>query len=357
MSNLFGYERPAYNVGRNKIINGAMSIDQRLCGAVKNMTSATWVYTLDRFAGWSQPAAGVYTMNQAATTPPPGFFYYLHIQTTTTNSGNFAYFVSQQVEGPNVIDMNLGTPLAKPFVLSFWVRSSLTGTFGGGFNNYLTNRSYVFTYTINNANTWEYKTIPIVGDQTGTWSTALATAGIRVNFDIGSGSSYQGTAGVWGGGFAFATASSVKLLATNGATLDITGLQLELGTEATAFENRSLSQELLLCQRYCQKSYPQGAAPGSGTGGADNFTAALVNTTTMYCNSHPFIVDMATSPTMTIYLNASGTSGQATWISPTNVATNRAAIAQAYNGKQFLLYCTTATEAYAQCHWIAEGEI
>lgn len=146
----------------------------------------------------------------------------------------------------------MGTAAAQTVTLSFWVRSSVTGTFAGGVYNELNNRAYIFTYSIASANTWEYKTITIPGDTTGTWSTGN-TFGVIVNWDLGTGSTYQGTAGSWYAGIGWATAASVKLGSTSGATFYITGVQLETGSVATPFERRSYGQELVLAQRYYQK--------------------------------------------------------------------------------------------------------
>lgn len=232
---------------KNRIINGAMVIDQRNAGASVSIGSTQ--YPVDRFAASIQQGSG--HTAQRSSTAPSGFINSVLITIGTGASpaaGNVSR-IFQGIEGFNVLDLNWGSSNAQTITLSFWVRSSLTGTFAGGIYNGASNRTYVFTYTINSANTWEQKTLTIAGDTTGTWSTDN-TAGMYVNWDLGSGSTYQGTAGVWAAGSAWATSGSVKLAATSGATFYITGVQLEKGSTATSFDYRPYGTELMLCQRY-----------------------------------------------------------------------------------------------------------
>ena len=159
--------------------------------------------------------------------------------------------IGQNIEGFNVADLGWGSASARTVTVSFWVRSSLTGLFGGSFVNSAFNRSYPFSYTISAANTWEYKTIVVAGDTSGTWVTDNGV-GIRVIFSLGAGSSYSGTAGAWSGSYLPSATGATSVVGTNGATFYITGVQLEAGTVATPFERRSYGQELALCQRYFQ---------------------------------------------------------------------------------------------------------
>jgi hypothetical protein len=232
---------------RNRIINGDMRIDQRNGGASVTTNEALPV---DR---WKQnmSGGGVLTSNRS-TVAPTGFINSLLATVSTADAsiaaGDF-YNLNQRIEGFNVDDFGFGTANAQTVTLSFWARSSVTGTFAGCLGNSAANRSYTFTYSISTANTWEYKTVTIPGDIGGTWLVDNGI-GIRVVFDLGSGSDSQGTAGAWQSGFKSATAAAVKLISTLNANFYITGVQLEPGTVATPFERRSFGQELALCQRY-----------------------------------------------------------------------------------------------------------
>ncbi|CAB4134382.1 hypothetical protein UFOVP267_57 [uncultured Caudovirales phage] len=233
---------------RNRIINGAMVIDQRNAGASVTALN-TAPFTVDRFYALSVPSSK-YTVQQSSTAPT-GFTKSVVITSAsayTVTSGDY-FLYRQVIEGFNCADLGWGTASAATVTLSFWVRSSLTGTFGSALNNGASNRSYPFSYTISAANTWEQKTITIAGDTTGTWATDNS-GGIVVSWSIGMGSTYTGTANAWAGTFYGAPTGSTNLVSTNGATLYITGVQLEKGSTATSFDYRPYGTELALCQRY-----------------------------------------------------------------------------------------------------------
>jgi hypothetical protein len=235
---------------KNRLINSDMRIDQRNAGA--SVTPTNGQYTLDRYAAiLSQASKFSVQQNAAAVTPPTGFTNYLGVTSLSSYAvltGDYFQIV-QAIEGYNISDLAWGTANAKTVTLSFWVRSSLTGTFAGAFNNAANNRSYVFNYTISSANTWEQKTITVAGDTTGTWGTTNGI-GINVRFSLGGGSTYQTTAGAWTAGDYFTSSSATSVVGTNGATFYITGVQLEQNTSATPFERRLYNQELANCQRY-----------------------------------------------------------------------------------------------------------
>ena len=239
---------------KNKIINGNMVISQR--NGTSSVTPTTFAYTLDRwYADMTQASKFSVQQDAGAVTPPVGFIDYLGVTSlaaTTVGAGDF-YTIGQVIEGFNISDLGWGTVNAKTVTISFWVRSSLTGTFGGVINNSGGSRAYPFTYTINSANTWEYETITIAGDQSGTWLTNNG-AGIELKFSLGVGSTYAGTAGAWGSTNRFGATGQVNMIATNGATFYLTGVQLEVGTQATTFTTAggSYGAELALCQRYFQ---------------------------------------------------------------------------------------------------------
>ena len=237
---------------RNRIINGAMVIDQRNAGA--SVTPATFAFPVDRWRA-EEDTDGAYTIEQVEDAPA-GFIQSLKVTVTTADASIGATqtaTVQQRIEGNNVADFGLGTASAKTFTLSFWVKSSLTGTFGGGFSNAAENRSYAFTYIISAANTWEYKTVTVAGDTTGTWQTGTLT-GLRVNFSIAAGSTYAQTAGSWSADAKyFGATGQVQVISTLNATIQWTGVQLEVGSVATPFERRDYGRELIMCQRYYQQ--------------------------------------------------------------------------------------------------------
>jgi hypothetical protein len=246
-----GVFAPVSSVHKNRIINGAMVIDQRNAGASVTATASN--FGVDRFFLISD-AASKYSAQQNAgsVTPPTGFKYYQGITSLSAYSATSgqAFLCGQKIEGFNMADLDWGTANAKTVTLSFWVRSSLTGTFAGGLRGG-NDRSFVFTYTISSANTWEYKTITIAGDTDVTTWNSTNGQGIRLGFDLGSHSDFNGTANAWQTGDDFRTSGSVNIVGTSGATWYITGVQLEVGTQATSFEYRQYQQELALCQRYC----------------------------------------------------------------------------------------------------------
>jgi hypothetical protein len=250
-----GYSLGAGNASsfKNRIINGAMTIDQRNAGASVAIPNAVTTYTVDR---WNILETGSMAFSaQRSTTAPSGFTNSLLITTTTSAvpGADERCQLVQRIEGSNVADLGWGTANAKAVTLSFWIRSSLTGQFGGSLQNGNQNRSYPFAFTISAANTFEYKTITSPGDTTGTWNTNTDT-GIQVNFDLGMGSNILGTAGSWSGSDFRGATGDVRLSGTNGATLFITGVQLEVGTVATSYDFRSIITELSLCQRYYYQS-------------------------------------------------------------------------------------------------------
>ena len=234
---------------RNRIINGAMVIDQRNAGA---SGTGNGEYTVDRwFYQGSQSSKLTWQQNAGSVTPPVGFSNYFGFTSSSAYSvaaGDYFYF-QQPIEGYNVADLGFGTANAKTITLSFWVRSSLTGTFGGAIQNGNSTRTYPFSYTISSANTWTQISITVAGDTTGTWLTTNGH-GLSVFFSLGMGSTYSGTANTWSSTNYISTTGATSVVGTNGATWYVTGVQLEQGSTATPFERRLISQELANCQRY-----------------------------------------------------------------------------------------------------------
>lgn len=292
---------------RNRIINGAMMIDQRNAGAALTVNSTAAFFAVDRFYGQGQSTDGVYTLQQVSD-GPSGFTKSLKVTVTTADASLGAtqyYNISQSIEGFNCADFGWGTASAQTVTLSFWVKSSVTGTFSGAFNNSANNRSYPFTFTIpgGSANTWVQISVTIPGDTTGTWLTDNSV-GIKIFWSFGTGSTYSGTAGAWAAGLYIAATGSTNLMATNGATFYITGVQLEAGTAASPFENRLYGTELALCQRYFCKTYDAGVATGTNT--TNGWLSTHNNSSGVSLFSWRFPVEMRASPTMTYQANGTG---------------------------------------------------
>jgi hypothetical protein len=238
---------------RNRIINGDMRIDQRNAGASSTPPTGgtTASYTLDRWTVNTNISSAVsIQQNAGSVTPPFGFSNYLgatSLAATSVGASNYS-LLEQRIEGFNFSDLAWGTASAQPVTISFWVRSSLTGTFSGSLQTSAT-RFYGYTYTINTANTWEQKTVTIIGDTVGATASGNTTS-VYIRWSLAAGSSVVGSAGSWGGSTLLGVTGQTNFLATNGATFYITGVQLEAGTTATPFENRPYGMELALCQRY-----------------------------------------------------------------------------------------------------------
>ena len=287
---------------RNRIINGAMVIDQRNAGASVTPNNS---YTLDRWVT-SNAQTSKFTVEQTITgvSAPVGFTDYLAVTSSSSYSvltGDY-FAVYQAIEGFNVADFAWGTASAATVTLSFWIRSSLTGTFGGSIRNSAGNRSYPFTYTISAANTWEQKTITIAGDTSGTWATNN-TNGMSISFGLGAGSTFSGTAGAWAGANYISATGATSVVGTNGATFYITGVQLEKGSTATSFDYRPYGTELALCQRYYQHSFTQGVAPASNTATYQHslcMSVAQVAANANICSCQ-FAVVMRAAPTLVTY--------------------------------------------------------
>ena len=275
---------------RNRLINGAMVIAQRGTSAVNTNVS----YPVDRFRLAVSNSSKV-SLQQSSTVPTGAGFVNSILATSlaaTTVGSSDSYEVSQQIEGYNIADLGWGTASAKTVTLSFWVRSSLTGTFGGTFENSGNTRAYPFSYTISVANTWEQKTITVAGDTSGTWLTDNSR-GIIIRWSLGTGSTYLNTANAWVAGEYYSVTGETKLVATNGATWYITGTQLEVGSTATSFDYRPYTTELALCQRYYMKYQGDGS-------GSNGFAIGYQTSTTVAVFALNFPVTMRSEPTCTL---------------------------------------------------------
>jgi hypothetical protein len=294
---------------RNRIINGDMRIAQR--GTTATPTSSGY-YTIDRFrlSGNSILIDPIAPVTSQSTDAPSGFtnsFLWTNTNAVTPTTVNNVR-VEQSIEGNNIADLAWGTANAQPVTLSFWVRSSLTGTFGGALNNSALDRSYPFTYAISSPNTWEYKTIIIAGDTTGTWLTTNGI-GMDIIWALGQGSDRLGTAGSWTSNNHVGVTGQVQLAGTLNATWQITGVQLEAGSVATPFERRPYGTELALCQRYFEKSYGDSVVPGTNTSAGATYTAGSTQFSGIKFGSIVFAVNKRAAPTVTMFA-LNGTSGQ-----------------------------------------------
>ena len=261
--------------GKNRIINGGMDIDQRNNGASKSIATGVENFLTDRWV--MNVSASSACTGQQVTDAPAGFNYSLKITSSaasTIGAGSF-FPLQQAIELLNVEDLAWGTASAKAVTLSFWVKSSLTGTFGGSIKNANNGATYSFpfTYTISAANTWEQKTVSITAPTAGNW----AYYSLSVCFGIAMGSTYKGTAGSWASANYLSATGAVDVLATNGATWQVTGVQFERGTVATPFQRAAgnIKAELAACQYYYEEI---GGAPTQffGTGYAYNSTNANI---------------------------------------------------------------------------------
>ena len=268
---------------RNRIINGAMTVAQR----GTSFTFSNAIYPVDRFLAATFGTVPTATISQSSTAPA-GFINSILLSITTGQAvgSTDIHAIRQSIEGLNLYDLNYGNASAVTTTLSFWVRSSLIGNYTVAIYNPNSTKWYSQPYTINNANTWEQKTITVVGDTVSAMATNN-TAGILIDWIVGAGSTYNGTASQsWSTTAPRQITGSQNITATTGATFYITGVQLEVGTTATNFDYRSYGTELALCQRYYFKT--------------DVLGIGAANTTTGFVTHIAFGVPMRSTPTTVV---------------------------------------------------------
>ena len=331
---------------KNRIINGAMVIDQRNAGAsVTNVSApANFAYSVDRWGYWATQASK-FTLQQSSTAPA-GFTTSLKITSSSayTVLSTDYFTIGQNIEGFNVADLGYGAAGAATVTISFWVQSSLTGTFGGALSNGSTNRSYAFSYTISAANTWEQKTITVAGDTTGTWNKTNST-GLILTLGLGVGSSATGATGSWAGAWYASANSAVNVVSTNGATFYITGVQLEKGSTATSFDYRPYGTEFALCQRYYEVS---SSTPSTAPQANAIFYSGNIASSGIYYVAKGFMVAKRTAPTVTpTFIAVSGFPSVACIVSQPDIMGFRAQ--QTSN--------STVGDGYYLNSWIASVEL
>jgi len=344
---------------RNRIINGDMRINQRAFTGTPSNSN----YTLDRY--FYNANANRITLSQSSTAPA-GFANSMFVTSSAAASiatGDYTN-MCQIIEGYNIADLAWGTADAKSVTLSFWVRSSVTGTFGGALRNaggggYW---GYPFTYTINASNTWEYKTITIPGptNVSYTWDSTNG-AGIYLFMDFGTGSTYTAPAGTWVNKNTVGADGTTKLVTTNAATWYMTGAQLEKGSAASAFEQLQYGHILALCQRYFEKSYDTLTAPGTVTSSGVVYATITSDSAGSLVSHVSFSVPKRTGPTITLY-NASFASTTGTWrYARSGVSETSYNMVSLYPGtRAFSCYGNTVaawTPAYQYGHWTADAEL
>ena len=326
-------------VFKSRIINGDMRIDQRNAGA--SITQSTSVqYIVDRFALYGSVASKCTgQQNAGSVTPPAGFKNYIGVTSSSayTVGTSEQFLIWQRIEGNNIADLGWGTANAKAITLSFWVYSSLTGTFGGVVKNSASSYAYPFTYSIASANTWQQITLSIAGPTTGTWLTDTGI-GINVYWGLGVGSTLSGTAGAWASGDYSSATGATSVVGTNGATFYITGVQLEVGSSATGFEYRDYTTQLAMCYRYFY-SIPKLVA-------YQNIAPAICYASTDSYIPFTYPVTMRTAPTLLISsasdFTLTGNGGTAT---PSVIAA-----AQISNISMQVEVTATASQGYA--YWL-----
>ena len=323
-----GITADSLNIGqiggrRNLIINGDMAISQRNT----SFTNPLNQYTLDRWISQLDTTSARSTVTQESSGGPSGFRNFLRVTVTTADAtldSSDLQNIKQIIEGYNMRHTDQGTSDAETLTCSFWVRSSVTGTYSATLylNSTGTQYAYPAEYTINSANTWEYKTVTFSPQTTSaSWVSSGYTNGeyAQLRFGLMIGSGQGGTADTWNASNKFGASGQTNLFATNGATWDLTGVQLEVGSVATPFEHRSYGEELAACQRYYQSSYNMGVSPGSSVddfagnnGGQGVYHAFGTNVSGGVASSiGSFVTQMRTRPTVTVY-DHSGNSGKIT---------------------------------------------
>ena len=341
-------------IGDSRIINGDMLRDQRNNGASGSANG----YTVDRWRySGSQPAKGAW--QQVAGFPAQGFPYALAFTSTSAYAvvaaDVFAFL--QVIEADMVSDFAWGTAQAQPVTLSFWVQSTLTGTFSGSIRNAADTRSYPFTFSIPVASTPTKISITIPGDTGGTWVMSGNNGALNVVFSLGAGSTGSGPANAWASANYISASGAVSVVGTNGAVFWLTGVKLEIGSVATPYNRQSLAASMADCQRYYQSTYGLGYAPGAVVNPPYAGLIALAFTTGTYFNfGTMFPVQMRAVPSITLY-SQSGVVGNVSINSINSTATAVDVLTTGFGALQNTSGSTWAQSSVLKAHWVADAEL
>lgn len=348
---------------KNRLLNGDMSVDQVNEGAAVSVPGVGDYYSVDKWVGNGAAGPGIFSLQRLAATPPPQFINYLRALVTTADAApaaGYNYSFYQKVEGTYFTDLNFGQSNALPVSVSFWFRSSLTGTFGGSLRNGAANRSFPFSFAYPLANTWLRISVAVPGDKIGTWPINNTTS-IILTIDVGCGSTFRGNAGSWVASNLIGVTGTTRLISTLNATMDLTGAQLEYGAIATSFEHIPDALMLLLLQREYCKSFAIGVAPAQGAG---QFTGELIENVTVAgavtqrLNSGRFPIKMRQSnPTVTLY-NPNQVNDQIRYLPGGDCSASAVVFA---NADGFRLQCTgfagSVVGEMMGVHWTANARL
>lgn len=298
----------------NALINPSMEIDQVNEGASVSLASGAASYIVDGWNGQFSSATAVVAV-QRVTDAPPGFAKSLKCTVATGAAvgatDHLLFF--QGIEANNITNWSSGTSSAQPLFLTFWVKSSIaTYTMCGALRNAAATRAYCFNTTITNANVWEQKSISIPADVAGAWVNTGTAIGAVLFLSAAVGATYQGTVNVWAAANVLGTSACTNtLLSTNGATFQVTGVELKVSNVGTPFVRRPFAEELALCQRYYEKSYDIGVALGTATNnGAEYMFITLITSATGCGKDAVYKVAKRVAPTITYYSPVTAATGK-----------------------------------------------
>ena len=350
---------------RNKIINGAFTVNQR------GWSSATVVsgeYQVDRFL-FGGSVAGKLSLTTGAlgtvgiSTGAFGNSVYFTTIAAYTPGASESFNYQQRIEGYNIADLAWGTAIAKTVTLSFFVTSSLTGTFGGAIRNSAATRSYPFSYSIPVASTWTKISVTITGDTTGAVTDWLTTSGIGMSviFSLGAGATLSGPAGAWAAASYISATGAVSVVSTLSATWNIANVQLEVGPVATPFEQIPYGLSLALCQRYYEKSYDIGIAPAANSQvGCVAWNCNTFSNTAYTRTSVFYAVNKRATPSITLYNPVTGSTAAGTCVRNSDLSTDTLGSAALVGERGFTLQqaLTTLTSGnFMQTHYVAASEL